>query len=88
MTEVNLQAVKTFLNKVSNYRTLFACEDFDGCIVVGFESKTLIANIYNLKNLLNSNYKYFLVTTINNAAYDKEDENFNSSLTAHVILNM
>lgn len=84
--DVNLQAVKTLRNAVSHHRMLFVYEDFDRCIIDGFESGTLISNIHNLKKLLNPYYKEFFVPAINNAAFEKDDPNFNLSLPIYAII--
>lgn len=72
--EINLQAVRILRNTVSHHRMLFVYEDFGEYVIDDTTKNSLTANIVNLSRLINPFYRKFLIESINNAQFDKDDE--------------
>jgi hypothetical protein len=86
--EINLQAVRILRNTVSHHRMLFVYEDFGECVIDNTTNDDLTANIVNLSRLINPFYKQFLIESINNAQFDKDDDMFNESLPKYAKLHI
>lgn len=84
----NLDAVRELRNTVSHHRMLFVYEDFEACYIDGIESESLIYNIKNLYLLLNSYYKEFFRTAINDSSSDRRDSQFKNSLPEKSIISI
>ncbi len=84
--DINLQAVRILRNTVSHHRMLFVYEDFGECVIDNAVSDTLTANIVNLSKLINPYYRQYLIESINNAQFDKDDNIFNESLPKYAKL--
>jgi len=86
--DINLQAVRILRNTVSHHRMLFVYEDFGDCVIDNTTSDDLTANIVNLSRLINPFYRQFLIESINNAQFDKDDDMFNESLPKYAKLHI
>jgi len=84
--DINLQAVRILRNTVSHHRMLFVYEDFGECVIDNTNNDDLTANIVNLSRLINPFYREFLIESINNAQFDKDDDMFNESLPKYAKL--
>ncbi|MBI9008660.1 MAG: Abi family protein [Tenericutes bacterium] len=85
----NLYAVKELRNTVSHHRMLFVYEDFQQCFFNdGTFGDTLMDNIRNLKELLNTFYEEFFIEEINNSCIDKDNPQFQNSLPNKAILSI
>lgn len=84
--EINLQAVRILRNTVSHHRMLFVYEDFGECVIDDTTNDSLVSNIVNLSRLINPFYRHFLIESINNAQFDKDDDMFNASLPEYAKL--
>jgi abortive infection bacteriophage resistance protein len=86
--DINLQAVRILRNTVSHHRMLFVYEDFGECVIDNAVSDTLTTNIVNLSRLINPFYRQFLIDSINNAQFDKDDDMFSESLPKYAKLHI
>lgn len=86
--DIDLQAVRILRNIVSHHRMLFVYEDFGECVIGNITNDSLTANILNLSRLINPFYRQFLIESINNAQFDKDDDMFNESLPMYAKLHI
>jgi len=85
--EENLLAVKQLRNAVSHHRLLFVYEDYYDCYLEdGTKGNSLMDNILNLRQLLNSYYRDFFKEAINHSSINEGDPTFVTTLPDKAIL--